>query len=110
MSNPLSSDSQVLKHIFEPLLEDFRYWFERSLSLLETEKLSFMTEIEQNSLINRVKEATQAVQVATMLYKITGEQAGVEVAAMMPWHNLLMECQAVGMRFRQSQAILDDNV
>jgi len=110
MNQPMPSDSQVLKYILEPLLEDFRYWFERSLALLETERINFMTEVEQNSLINRVKEALQAVQVATMLYKITGEQAGIEVTAMMPWHNLLMECRAVGMRFRQNQPVLGDNV
>jgi hypothetical protein len=79
MTNPAFQDSEVLKFILEPLLEDFDYWFGRSLLLLEQEEINFLTEPQKNDLITRVQ-------------------------AMMPWHNLLMECQAVGMRFRQSQA------
>lgn len=99
-----SNDSEVLKNIFEPLLEDFVYWFGRSLTLLETEELNFMTSNQKLDLINRIKETLQAVQTAKMMYKLSGEQVAVEVQAILPWHNLLMECQAVGMRFRQSQA------
>jgi len=39
-----------------------------------------------------------------MLYKATGGQAGVETAALIPWHRLVMECWQVGMRFRLEQS------
>lgn len=104
MTNPAFPDSEVLKNILEPLLEDFVYWFGRSLALLEKEEINFMTEPQKNDLIARVTDALQGVKTAKMMYKLSGEQVGVEVQAMMPWHNLLMECQAVGMKFRQSQA------
>ncbi len=104
MTNQAFQDSEVLKNILEPLLEDFVYWFGRSLTLLEKEEINFMTEPQKNDLIARVTDALQAVKTARMMYKLSGEQVGVEVQAMMPWHNLLMECQAVAMKFRQNQA------
>ncbi|AFY72465.1 Protein of unknown function (DUF2605) [Synechococcus sp. PCC 7502] len=104
MNNSAFPDAEVLKNIFEPLLEDFEYWFGRSLVLLEEEELDFMTDIQKHDLITRVKDTLQAVQTVKMMYKLSGEQVGIEVQALMPWHNLMMECQSVGMRFRQSQA------
>lgn len=95
---------ELLKSVLAPLLEDFLYWFGRSISLLEQERLEFMSENEQDSLLQRVKDTLQAVNTAKMLFKVTGEQVGVDLSAMMPWHQLLMECQAVGMRYRQSRA------
>jgi LmbE family N-acetylglucosaminyl deacetylase len=103
MTNPSFQDSEVLKFILEPLLEDFVYWFGRSLLLLEQEQINFLTPSQKNDLINRVKANLEAVKTAKMMYKLSGEQVGIEVQAMMPWHNLLMECRAVGMQFRQSQ-------
>lgn len=104
MTDSAFQDSEVLKYILEPLLEDFDYWFGRSLLLLEEEEINFLTESQKTDLISRVTNTLQAVKTAKMMYKLSGEQVGVEVQAMMPWHNLLMECQAVGMKFRQSQA------
>jgi Protein of unknown function (DUF2605) len=104
MSNTPSPDSELLQSLLDPLLEDMRYWLGRSLELLESQKLDFISEFEQADLLARVKNAIQEVGTATILYEATGKQAGIEVAAMMPWHNLLLECQAIGMRHRQNKA------
>lgn len=104
MSTTPSSDSELLQSLLDPLLEDIRYWLGRSHNLLELERIDFISEAEQSNLLARVKNAIQEVGTATMLYEVTGKQAGIEVAAMMPWHNLLLECQAVGMRYRQNKA------
>jgi hypothetical protein len=104
MNDSTFPDSEVLKNILEPLLEDFIYWFGRSLLLLEQEQIDFLTDLQKNDLITRIKDSLLAVNTAKIMYKLSGEQVGIEVQAMMPWHKLLMECQAVGMRFRQSQA------
>ncbi|MEE3717702.1 DUF2605 domain-containing protein [Tumidithrix elongata RA019] len=101
-SSPIP-ESDLLKQILEPLLEDFRYWFERSQDLLEREKLEFMSEVEQSTLLQKVRNAQQEVNSATSLFNLTGQQVGIDVQAMMPWHSLLMECQAVGMRYRQTK-------
>jgi hypothetical protein len=104
MSTIPSSDSELLQSLLDPLLEDIRYWLGRSLKLLESQRIDFISESEQSNLLTRVKNAIQEVGTATMLYEATGKQAGIEVAAMMPWHNLLLECQAIGMRHRQNKA------
>ncbi len=98
------SKPELLEAILEPLLDDFRYWFDRSQQLFETERMSFMSEVDQANLVIRIKDAQQAVSATTMLFKATGKQVGVEIAAIAPWHHLLMECQAVAMRFRQTTA------
>jgi hypothetical protein len=104
MSNPSSSETELLQSILEPLLEDVRYWLGRSLDLFESQRLDFISETEQSHLVTRVKNALKEVEVATMLYEVTSKQVGIEVAAMMPWHNLLLECQAIGMRYHQNKA------
>ncbi|CAN1213239.1 DUF2605 domain-containing protein [Tumidithrix helvetica PCC 7403] len=104
MNSSSLPESDLLKQLLEPLLEDFRYWFERSQELLEREKLEFMSEVEQSTLLQKVRTAQQEVGTATSLFNLTGHQVGIDVETMMPWHSLLMECQAVGIRYRQTKA------
>lgn len=91
-----------MQQVLEPLLEDFIYWFDRSISMIENERLSFMTEAEQAELLSRVKEKLREVQSANLLFKATDKQVGVDVKAMVPWHQLLMECQAIAIRHRRN--------
>jgi hypothetical protein len=103
MSNFPSSESELLQSLLEPLLEDFRYWFGRSQNLLELQKLSFISDAEQASLLSRVKDALKEVETATALFKATGKQVGLDLETIKPWHSLLMECQSVGIRYHQSK-------
>jgi len=103
---PQSSDpysDQLLSDLLEPLLEDFVYWFGRSADLLQNHRLEFISEEEQSRILSRVQTAQQEVQTAKTLFALTGKKVGIDAQAMLPWHNLLMECQALGMRYRQSQ-------
>lgn len=99
-SNP--SEQELLKNVLKPLLEDFEYWFSRSIDLLESREISFLSSIEQADLLNRVKVAKQEVYVAQMLFTATDEQVGIEPSTMLQWHKLVSECWQVAMRFRQS--------
>jgi Protein of unknown function (DUF2605) len=104
MGTPQSSESELLQSLLEPLLEDIRYWLGRSLDLFKSKKLDFITDSEQSNLLHRVENALKELEVASMLYEATGKQVGIEVATIMPWHNLLLECQAIGMRYHQNKA------
>lgn len=104
MSDTASPDPEMLRQILEPLLEDFTYWFDRSQKLLSNQRLTFLTEPEQQSLLERVENAIKEVNAAIALFKATGHQIGVDMAAMKPWHQLLMECQGVGMRYYRNQS------
>ena len=103
MSN--TADPEMLKKLLEPLLEDFTYWFDRSQKLLSSKRLDFLLEADQQALLERVEHAIKEVSVAIALFRVTGHQVGVDMATMKPWHALLMECQAVGMRYYRNQAI-----
>lgn len=104
ISPNLPEESDLLKAILEPLLEDFEYWFQRSQHLLETEEMSFLTPSQQSDLLYRVTQAKREVSVAKTLFHITGGQVGIEMTVLMPWHQLLTECWQVATRFRMEQA------
>ena len=104
MSNTANPDPEMLRQLLEPLLQDFNYWFGRSQKLLSSERLSFLTEAEQQNLLERVENALKEVAVAVSLFKATDHQVGVDMATMKPWHELLMQCQVVGMRYYRSQS------
>ncbi|GAB4345634.1 MAG: DUF2605 domain-containing protein [Cyanophyceae cyanobacterium] len=108
MSMPLPSETNLLKAVLEPLLEDFQHWFGRSRSLLESEQLSFLSVEQQHQLLERVCQAQQEVNAAQIMFRATGAQVGVETRTIMPWHQLLTECWQVAMRYRAEQAIATD--
>ncbi len=97
-SNP--SNSNLLRTILEPLLEDFQYWFQRSRLLLETEVLPFLSDEQRADLLARVATAQQEVATAQMLLDATNGQVGIETTVMKPWHDLVAECWQVAIRFR----------
>lgn len=104
MLEPKPSESNFLKTVLEPLLEDFRHWLSRSRHLLETEDITFLTDDEQANLLARVKQAQQEVNATQSLMKATGAQVGVEMSTLMPWHQLLMECWQVSRLWRSQSA------
>jgi hypothetical protein len=99
----MENNSQLLEQLLEPLLEDFLYWFERSEVLIRDTEINFLSEAERTNLLERLATAQQEVQTAKLLFTMSGKQVGIDVQAMAPWHALLMECQAIGMRYRQQE-------
>lgn len=109
MVNPNLPEPELLKTLLSPLLQDFEYWFGRSRSFLETEEVSFLGKQQQSDLLERVKQAQQEVSTAQMLFKATGEQVGIDMATLMPWHKLVTECWKVAMQFRSKQSDQQEN-
>ena len=103
MSNSNLPGSELLKTVLEPLLEDFQHWFTPSRNLLEAEPLSFMSDQEQSDLLLRVKQAQDELSTAKMLFTATDKQVGIDMATLMPWHQLVTGCWNVAMRFRQGR-------
>ncbi|MBW4655380.1 MAG: DUF2605 domain-containing protein [Kaiparowitsia implicata GSE-PSE-MK54-09C] len=93
-------ESQLLKTLLEPLLDDFQYWFERSHTLLNEQPLEGLSAQEQATLLARVQQARQEVASAKALFQATGGQVGIESSALMPWHHLVMECWKVSVQHR----------
>ncbi len=97
-------DSNILKSVLEPLLDDFQYWFTRSQTLLEGDAIAFLSETQQSDLLARVTEAQQEVVAAKSLLKVTDGQAGVETSVLMTWHHLVTECWQVSLRLRSEKS------
>ncbi len=100
MSSYQPTENRLLKEILEPLLEDFQYWFSRSRSFLETEQITFLSDLEQTQLLDRVKQCQEEVSTAQMLLKATNAQVGIEASMLLPWHQLVTECWQVAMKWR----------
>ncbi|MBE9221281.1 DUF2605 domain-containing protein [Cyanobacterium stanieri LEGE 03274] len=94
------TEKELLAKVLAPLLEDFQYWFSRSITLLESERITFLSEQEQNDLIARIKSSQDEVKTASMLFRATDGQAGVDTKVLMPWHSLVAECWGVARRWR----------
>lgn len=105
MSNSQPTESELLKKVLEPLLEDFQYWFSRSRSLLESEQISFLSPEEQDELLARVKRSQQEVMTAQMLFNATEGKAGIEPSVLVPWHQLVSECWQIAMKWRSIRNI-----
>lgn len=103
MLNSNLPESELLKTLLKPLLQDFQYWFGRSRSLLETERVSFLTSQEQLDLLERVKQAQNEVNAAQIVFEATGEQVGIDMTVLVPWHHLVTECWKVTMQLRLPQ-------
>lgn len=93
--------SELLQQILDPLLEDYHYWFDLSLQMLEREPLSFITPEQQADVLERVKSAQAELQVAETLYHLSDNEVGIDPGLMAKWHRLLMECGQLGRQYRQ---------
>jgi Protein of unknown function (DUF2605) len=96
-------EPELLKSVLQPLLEDFQYWFTRARNLLETERINFMSTQQQSDLLSRVKQAQEQVNTAKMMFTATEGQVGIEMEALMPWHQLVTECWNVAMKHRSQR-------
>jgi Protein of unknown function (DUF2605) len=97
-------DPDLLKTLFEPLLEDFQYWLNGAKALLDQERIDFLEVGAQTNLLNRVEQTLQEIQVTQSLFRATDGQAGVDSAVVMNWHRLVTECWQVSTRFRAADS------
>ena len=95
------SAAELLPQVLEPLLEDFRYWFDRSHQLLANTRIHFLSESDQADLLRRLEEAQKELATSTTMFHLSDKKVAIDPVVVMNWHKLLMECQAVGMRYRQ---------
>lgn len=101
LPGPLPEDKALLKSILPPLLDDFQHWFSRTLTLLETREINFLSDDEKQDLKGRVQVAQKQVGASQALTSLTGSQAGIEMPVVMSWHKLVHECWGVALRLRK---------
>lgn len=98
---PLSSrETELLKKILEPLLDDFQDWFSRSRSLLESERITFLSDSEQNDILDQIKQSQEEVKTALILFKVTDREAGIDPQVLLSWHKLVTQCWGIAHKWR----------
>ncbi|MEL6552437.1 MAG: DUF2605 domain-containing protein [Cyanobacteria bacterium J06621_11] len=102
-------DTALLKAVLPPLLKDFQHWFGRTIQLLETQEIAFLSPVEQTSLLERVREAKNQVSASQSIAAITDGQAGIEMPVVMAWHKLVYECWGVALRYRKENITASDD-
>jgi hypothetical protein len=98
-----SEDPTLLEQVLSPLLDDFQFWFSRSLERLE-QPIACLAPKQQADLSKRLQTALGEIRTAATLLKATDGQAGVEATQVMKWHGLVAECWSVARRLRSDQA------
>ena len=101
MPDSNTPEPALIKAVLEPLLDDFHYWFDRSITLLKSEDIASLNSEEQQNLLERVQQAQQQVSAVKSLSSATGNQTGVDMPLMMTWHQLVQECWGVAARHRR---------
>ncbi|GAB4527643.1 MAG: DUF2605 domain-containing protein [Pleurocapsa sp.] len=101
MSANQPTEKELLKTVLEPLLEDFQYWFDRTHSLLASERLSFLSELEQTQLLKKIERSQQEVNTAQILFKATEGEVGIDPKMLLPWHRLVAECWSIAQQWRE---------
>ena len=107
MSLPLTppensaDNADLMNSILPPLLEDFQHWFSRTLEMLETRNVSFLSAEQRQNLLERVSSAQKQVSASQMLASATDGQATIEMPIIMSWNKLVHECWGVSLRSRK---------
>ena len=80
----------MLDQLLQSLFDDFCYWFERGLVLLELTPEHLLPASEQLALRRKLEEALQAIAATRALRSACTTPMAVDMDAMAPWHRLMM--------------------
>ena len=81
---------ELLDQLLESLFDDFCFWFQRGLVLLEHTPEPLLPPGECTSLRADLEEGLQAIAAARALRGACSAPMAVDLEAMAPWHRLMM--------------------
>jgi len=81
---------ELLDQLLESLFDDFRFWFQRGLVLLDHTPERLLPPGERNGLRSDLEEGLQAIGAARALRGACSTPMAVDLEAMAPWHRLMM--------------------
>ncbi len=95
-----AENADLMKSVLPPLLEDFQHWFGRTLEMMETRNVGFLSAEQQQDLVDRVRLAQKQVSASQMLASATDGQATISMPVVMAWNKLVHECWGVSLRWQ----------
>ena len=102
------SEQPIVQAVLEPLLEDFRYWFSETQTLLKSPQADCLVASDRQALEQEIATAQQAVATAKTLLLATDGNAGVDMAVIGQWHQLVNKCWQTSRYIREHNS--DDSV
>jgi len=99
-SGPDSEPAQLLDQLLQSLFDDFCFWFERGLVLLDLTPEKLLPRSEQQALRQRLQEALQAIAATRALRAACSTPMAVDMDAMAPWHRLMMRVWSLSAMLR----------
>lgn len=105
-SDPDSEPAQLLDQLLQSLFDDFSFWFQRGLVLLELTPDTLLPASEQQSLRLKLEEALQAIAATRALRAACTTPMAVDMDAMAPWHRLMMRVWNLSSMLRIAGVVL----
>jgi hypothetical protein len=87
---PSPESVELLDHLLDSLFDDFAFWFQRGLQLLDHTPEHLLPPAEQRDLRDGLEEALRALAAARSLRAACSAPMAVDMEAMAPWHRLMM--------------------
>ena len=87
---PPRESAELLDHLLDSLFEDFGFWFQRGLVLLDHTPEHLLPPLEQRQLRGSLEEALRAIAATRSLRAACSTPMAVDMEAMAPWHRLMM--------------------
>jgi hypothetical protein len=100
--------AELLDQLLESLFEDFCFWFERGLVLLEHTPDQLLPPGERSSLRHDLQEGLQAIGAARALRGACSAPMAVDLEAMAPWHRLMMRVWSLSSLLRAAGVALPE--
>jgi uncharacterized membrane protein YcjF (UPF0283 family) len=94
-------DQPIVQAVLEPLLADFQYWFSETQTLLKSARADCLAASDRQTLEQELAAAQQAVATAKTLLLATDGHAGVDMAVVGQWHQLVNKCWQTSRYIRE---------
>lgn len=101
-----AESAQLLDQLLASLFEDFTFWFERGLVLLDHAPEPLLPAAEQQALRHDLQEALQAIAATRSLRAACSTPMAVDMDAMTPWHRLMMRVWNLSASLRMAGVAL----
>jgi hypothetical protein len=100
---PIPSDRQLLQTIIEPLLEDFIYWFNKSETMLTSQRINFLAKEEQSAMISKIQKHKQEISAAQSLFRAMNSAVIIEPSQVQKWHAAVKEYWSIAVKLRNQR-------
>jgi len=106
---PPRESAELLDQLLDSLFDDFGFWFQRGLVLLQLTPGHLLPEREQAELRERLEEGLRALTATRALRAACTTPMAVDLEAMAPWHALMMQVWNLSAMLRIAGVALPDD-